>query len=90
MIRSMTGFGGATGRVEGVEYTVEIRSVNNRYLKPVLKLPEYWAGIEAEAEDLLRKQIGRGTVTMAAAVIPAIMANGKFQGGMTAPTPSGM
>ena len=29
-------------------------------------------------------------VTMAAAVIPAMMAKGKFQGGMTAPTPSGM
>ena len=29
-------------------------------------------------------------VTMAAAVMPAMMAKGKFHGGMTAPTPSGM
>ena len=29
-------------------------------------------------------------VTMEAAVMPAMMAKGKFQGGMTAPTPSGM
>ena len=28
-------------------------------------------------------------VTMEAAVMPAIIASGKFQGGMTAPTPSG-
>jgi hypothetical protein len=29
-------------------------------------------------------------VTMEAAVMPAMMAKGKFHGGMTAPTPSGM
>jgi len=29
-------------------------------------------------------------VTIAAAVMPAMMASGKFQGGITAPTPSGM
>ena len=29
-------------------------------------------------------------VTMEAAVMPAIMAKGKFHGGMTAPTPSGI
>ena len=28
-------------------------------------------------------------VTIAAQVMPAMMARGKFQGGMTAPTPSG-
>ena len=28
--------------------------------------------------------------TIEAAVMPAMMAKGKFQGGMTAPTPSGM
>ena len=64
MLRSMTGFGAAQGTVEGVQFSLEVRSVNNRYLKAVLKLPEYWAGIEAEAEDLLRRQVGRGTVTM--------------------------
>ncbi len=35
-------------------------------------------------------QDDRVAVTMEAAVIPAMMAKGKFQGGMTAPTPSGM
>jgi len=64
MLRSMTGFGSATGCVEGVQFTVEVRSVNNRYLKPVIKLPEYWAAAEAEVEALLRRQINRGTVTL--------------------------
>ena len=32
MIRSMTGYGGAKGVVEGLNVTVELKSVNNRYL----------------------------------------------------------
>ena len=35
MIRSMTGFGQACAEVDGVIYTVEIRSVNNRYFKDI-------------------------------------------------------
>ena len=33
MLRSMTGFGSAGGQVEGIEYALEIRSVNHRYFK---------------------------------------------------------
>ena len=33
MIRSMTGFGDASTTVEGSTYAVEVRSVNNKYLK---------------------------------------------------------
>ena len=64
MLRSMTGFGSAQGRVETVEYSVEIRSVNNRYFKPVIKLPENWANIEADIEKLLRGKLSRGTIVL--------------------------
>jgi len=64
MLRSMTGFGAAQGAVEGVQFSVEVRSVNNRYLKPVLKLPEYWSGLDSEVESVLRRHVGRGTVTL--------------------------
>lgn len=64
MLRSMTGFGSVQGRVEGVEYSVEIRSVNNRYFKASVKLPESWANIESEIEKLLRAKIYRGTVSL--------------------------
>ena len=40
MLRSMTGFGRADGEADGVRYVVEIRSVNNRHLKTVIKLPD--------------------------------------------------
>ena len=39
MIRSMTGYGRAVETVAGRVYTVEIRSVNNRYLDCGVKLP---------------------------------------------------
>ena len=32
MIKSMTGYGSAKGTVDGLEITVELKSVNNRYL----------------------------------------------------------
>ena len=37
MINSMTGFGWAEGELKGVNYCVEIKSVNNRYFKTHVK-----------------------------------------------------
>ncbi len=39
MIRSMTGYGGAKGVVEGLNVTVELKSVNNRYLDIAVRMP---------------------------------------------------
>ncbi len=64
MLRSMTGFGTAQGSVEGVEYAVEVRSVNSRYLKPVIRLPEGLSSLEADVEKAVRERISRGTVTV--------------------------
>ena len=64
MLHSMTGFGAAAGQVEGVEYAVEIRSVNNRYVKTSVKLPEAWSSAEADTDRLLRQRLQRGTVTL--------------------------
>ncbi len=64
MLRSMTGFGSASGNVGGVDYSVEVRSVNNRYFKPNIKLPDSWSGAEADIERILRKRLSRGSVTL--------------------------
>src|SRR5918996_4322099 len=63
MIVSMTGFGDATAERSGTHYAVEIRSLNNRYFKPVIKLPETISGLEPELESLLREKLGRGSIT---------------------------
>lgn len=63
MIVSMTGFGDASAEHNGVHYAVEVRSLNNRYFKPVIKLPDNLSGMEPEVETLLRKRLERGSVT---------------------------
>jgi uncharacterized protein (TIGR00255 family) len=62
MIRSMTGFGDAQREVAGHAYHVEIRTVNNRYFKPALRLPEDYGFAEADLERLLRQRLERGSV----------------------------
>ncbi|MBS3734652.1 MAG: YicC family protein [Phycisphaerae bacterium] len=64
MLRSMTGFGAASACVDGVDYAAEIRSVNNRYFKPSLRLPEGFAALEADVERRLRQRIARGSVSV--------------------------
>src|SRR5437868_8117375 len=63
MILSMTGFGDATGELNGTHYSVEIRSLNNRYFKSTIKLPDNVSGLEPELETVLREKLGRGSIT---------------------------
>ncbi|MHC4487927.1 MAG: YicC/YloC family endoribonuclease [Planctomycetota bacterium] len=65
MINSMTGYGGAQGEINGVNYVVEVKAVNNRYFKTIIRLPELAAFLEEDIERLLRKNLSRGTVNYA-------------------------
>jgi len=58
----MTGYGEAAGEINGVTYSVEIRTVNNRYLKTSVKLPDSIAFLEEDIDKFLRKNLSRGTV----------------------------
>jgi uncharacterized protein (TIGR00255 family) len=64
MIRSMTGFGTADGRVGHARVTVEVRTVNHRFFSPSLKLPAPLARWESDVRELLRQRIARGHVTL--------------------------
>ena len=66
MIRSMTGFGDASSQVDGVHYALEVRSLNGKYFKCSIRLPEDLQGLEAELESALRRRLTRGTVTLIA------------------------
>jgi uncharacterized protein (TIGR00255 family) len=63
MIVSMTGFGDATRENDGTHYAVEIRSLNNRFFKATIKLPDNVSGLEPELESMLREALGRGSIT---------------------------
>ena len=63
MIQSMTGYGEAHHAENGVDYALEIRSLNNRYFKTGIKLPESLQFLEPEVDQLLRSRLQRGSVT---------------------------
>jgi uncharacterized protein (TIGR00255 family) len=60
----MTGYGDARHHDAQLAAVVELRSVNNRYLKLVGKYPEWLAPQEGEVERRVRQFVGRGTVTL--------------------------
>lgn len=64
MIRSMTGFGGAAREESGRRFSVEIRSVNARYFKVQVRLPDELAALEADLERLLSHRLSRGSVSV--------------------------
>jgi uncharacterized protein (TIGR00255 family) len=64
MIRSMTGFGAAEGRVGPARVSVELRTVNHRFFTPSLKLPGSFARWEGDVRERLRQRIARGHVTL--------------------------
>lgn len=66
LIRSMTGFGHASRTEDGISYALELRSVNNRYFKATIRLPDELAVLEPELEAQLRKHIRRGSLTLSA------------------------
>ena len=70
MIRSMTGYGTAERISDAVRVAVEIRSVNNRYFKANVRMPEGLGALEARIESRLREAVSRGTVTVNVSVEP--------------------
>jgi len=64
MISSMTGYGNGLFRIEDVEVTAEVRSVNNRFLDVVVKLPRCLSSYEQKVRDMIGKQISRGRVNL--------------------------
>ena len=66
MLRSMTGFGTASGRVGSQRVTVELRTVNHRFFNPSIKLPAALGRWEGEVREALRRGVTRGHVTLTA------------------------
>lgn len=62
MVKSMTGYGRAIQTVEGREITVEIRSVNNRYLDCSVKLPRLFSFAEDAVKQKVKEYVTRGKV----------------------------
>lgn len=64
MMKSMTGFGRATVEAEGMLWTVEVTSVNSRFLEVQARLPRLLSGIEFAARKAIGERLARGRVTL--------------------------
>ena len=62
LIKSMTGYGRAVETVNGREFTVELRSVNNRYLDCSVRLPRLLSFGEDSVKQAVKRSISRGKV----------------------------
>ena len=62
MIKSMTGYGRAREQRGGRDITVEVRSVNNRYLDCTVKMPRAYIFAEDAVKSRVQKAVSRGKV----------------------------
>ena len=65
MIHSMTGYAAVQRVQDGACYALEVRSLNNKYLKLSIKLPEMLQFLESEMDRIVRSRLTRGSVTLA-------------------------
>lgn len=62
MIHSMTGYGRVVKTLNGREITVEMRSVNNRFLDCSVKMPRAFSYAEDAVKQKIKEQVSRGKV----------------------------
>ena len=79
MPRSMTGFGRAESKNGRFEITVEIRSLNNRYLDISLRLPKSLNTYEYLLKEIIKKKILRGKLTAVVTFKSLALENGDFK-----------
>ncbi len=58
----MTGFGEAHCQQDGLAVAVEVRTINSRFFKLVIRCAEGYSALEPEIEQIVREQIKRGTL----------------------------
>ncbi|MEK7800809.1 MAG: YicC/YloC family endoribonuclease [Nitrospirota bacterium] len=65
MIKSMTGFGRRQGLWSDGTVSVEVRSVNHRFLETSIRLPKSLSGLEDRFKKMIQQQCVRGRVDLA-------------------------
>ena len=64
LIQSMTGYGRAVQTLNGREITVELRSVNNRFLDCSVRLPRAFSYAEDALKQCVKEHVSRGKVDL--------------------------
>ena len=70
MVKSMTGYGrGERAFDGGVQITVELRSVNNRYLDCAVKMPRAYIFAEDAMKGMIQRVVARGKVDVFVTIV---------------------
>ena len=64
MVRSMTGFGRANALINGLDVTIEIKSVNHRYFEFSCRMPRAYQFAEEKLKALCQQSISRGKIEL--------------------------
>jgi uncharacterized protein (TIGR00255 family) len=64
VLLSMTGYGEARHQSDHLSLSIELRAVNNRYLKLTVRAPEPYNLLEPEFEKVIRRVVRRGTILL--------------------------
>lgn len=75
MLKSMTGYGEAITQARHFVLAVEIKSVNNRFLKISAKVPEEVSYVQNPIEDRVRRSLPRGSVNVSVRFEPSTNAD---------------
>lgn len=62
MVRSMTGYGRAEATLNGQKFTVEIKSLNHRFLEVSMRLPASLSALEMEIKKKIGEPLHRGKI----------------------------
>ncbi|MEM6807577.1 MAG: YicC/YloC family endoribonuclease [Bacteroidota bacterium] len=62
MLQSMTGYGSSVKTSQNYKVTIELKSLNSKYLELVMKLPKVYVKYEHKLRNILSKKLGRGKV----------------------------
>lgn len=63
-VSSMTGFGRSEKNFPGINISVEIRTVNNRFCEIGMKIPRELNAMESEIRDRIRSRLARGRINL--------------------------
>jgi len=69
MLKSMTGYGQAKGQHDGLNITVEIRTLNSKFLDAQVRLPKNFQDKELDVRNKLSKELVRGKVSINVEVV---------------------
>jgi uncharacterized protein (TIGR00255 family) len=87
-MRSMTGFGTGEASADGVTVSLELRSVNHRFLDITTRLPAGLVPLENELRDRLKTRLTRGRITATAQLVltadaaPVVLDEGRLIQGL--------